>query len=234
MPKSRMPGSAPAPGSSPRSLSRPTPASIPGSRPAPRSRRSTTRCWPRSSSPRDDRPTAIAKLRAALERHRDLRHRDQSRATCAPSPGQTSSPLARSRPRRSRDFAFVPDVIEVMAPGAQSSVQELPGRLGLWHVGVPPSGPMDARSFRHANRLVGNADETTALELTVNGPTLRFHSGAVVALAGAEMPMKLDGATVPHGTADHHRRRPGAAASAPSRAPGSGAISRSQAASPRR
>ena len=77
-----------------------------------------------------------------------------------------------------RDFAFVPDVIEVLAPGAQSSLQELPGRLGLWHVGVPPSGPMDERSFRHANRLVGNADETAALELTVSGPTLRFHSAA--------------------------------------------------------
>ncbi|MGO8499769.1 hypothetical protein ACC785_38895, partial [Rhizobium ruizarguesonis] len=33
-----------------------------------------------------------------------------------------------------RDFAFVPDVVEVLAPGAQSSIQELPGRLGLWHV----------------------------------------------------------------------------------------------------
>ncbi len=57
-----------------------------------------------------------------------------------------------------QDFAFVPDVVEVLAPGAQSSLQELPGRLGLWHVGVPPSGPMDARSFGHANRLVGNHD----------------------------------------------------------------------------
>lgn len=47
-------------------------------------------------------------------------------------------------------------MVEVIAPGAQSSLQELPGRLGLWHVGVPPSGPMDDYSF-HANRLIGNA-----------------------------------------------------------------------------
>jgi urea carboxylase len=100
-----------------------------------------------------------------------------------------------------RDFDFVPDVIEVIAPGAQSSLQELPGRLGLWHVGVPPSGPMDARSFRHANRLVGNGDETAALELTVSGPMLKFFSDVVVALAGAVMPMTLDGDPVPHGTA---------------------------------
>lgn len=97
-----------------------------------------------------------------------------------------------------RDFAFTPDIIEVLAPGAQSSLQELPGRLGLWHVGVPPSGPMDERSFRHANRLVGNGDTTTALELTVAGPMLRFFADSVVALAGAEMPMTCDGERLPH------------------------------------
>ncbi|MBA4796009.1 MAG: 5-oxoprolinase/urea amidolyase family protein [Rhizobiales bacterium] len=97
-----------------------------------------------------------------------------------------------------KDFAFVPDVIEVIAPGAQSSLQELPGRLGLWHVGIPPSGPMDERSFRHANRLVGNHDHTAALELTVSGPVLKFFSDTVIALAGAVMPMKLDGVELPH------------------------------------
>ena len=76
----------------------------------------------------------------------------------------------------------MPDVVEVIAPGAQSSLQELPGRIGLWHVGVPPSGPMDDYSFRHANRLVGNAGETAALELTVSGPVLKFFSDVTVAL----------------------------------------------------
>jgi urea carboxylase len=100
-----------------------------------------------------------------------------------------------------KDFDFVPDVVEVIAPGAQSSLQELPGRLGLWHVGVPPSGPMDARSFAHANRLVGNHDHTAALELTVSGPVLKFFSDTVVALAGAEMPMAVDGKSVAHDAA---------------------------------
>jgi urea carboxylase len=100
-----------------------------------------------------------------------------------------------------KDFDFVPDVVEVIAPGAQSSLQELPGRLGLWHVGVPPSGPMDGRSFRHANRLVGNHDHTAALELTVSGPVLKFFSDTVVALAGAVMPMAVDGKPVPHDAA---------------------------------
>ena len=77
-----------------------------------------------------------------------------------------------------------------------AGVPVLPGRLGLWHVGVPPSGPMDARSFVQANRMVGNADATAALELTVSGPTLRFYSAVVVALAGADMAARLDGVAV--------------------------------------
>ncbi|WP_421761526.1 urea carboxylase [Devosia sp.] len=148
----------------------------------------------------EDRQAAIAKLRSVLERTA-ISGIETNLSYLRAIAGSDLLASGKVATTALRDFAFVPDVIEVMAPGAQSSVQELPGRLGLWHVGVPPSGPMDARSFRHANRLVGNADETTALELTVNGPTLRFHSGAVVALAGAEMPMKLDGTLVPHDTA---------------------------------
>ncbi|MEP1649463.1 MAG: 5-oxoprolinase/urea amidolyase family protein [Paracoccaceae bacterium] len=93
-------------------------------------------------------------------------------------------------------FEYAPTSIEVIAPGAQSSVQELPGRLGLWHVGVPPSGPMDGVSFRNANRLLGNDSNTAALELTMSGPTLRFYSAARVALAGAAMTLALDGEPV--------------------------------------
>ncbi|HAR26738.1 MAG TPA: urea carboxylase, partial [Bradyrhizobium sp.] len=93
-------------------------------------------------------------------------------------------------------FAYRPRTIDVVAPGAQSGVQELPGRLHLWHVGVPPSGPMDERSFRLANRVVGNPETTTALELTVNGPTLRFNTDAIVAVSGAQMKAALDGVEI--------------------------------------
>ncbi|MDF2981644.1 MAG: urea carboxylase [Devosia sp.] len=144
-----------------------------------------------------DRPAVIARLQAALADTSIAgieTNLDYLRAIAASdllASGKVATTALRS-------FAFTPEVVEVIAPGAQSSLQELPGRLGLWHVGVPPSGPMDERSFRHANRLVGNADETAALELTVSGPTLRFHAPAIVALAGAQMPMKLDGAPLPH------------------------------------
>jgi len=91
---------------------------------------------------------------------------------------------------------FVPSTIEVLEGGTQTTVQDYPGRIGYWDVGVPPSGPMDNLSFRLANRLVGNPDTAAALELTVNGPTLRFNTTAVVALTGAHMPATLDGKPV--------------------------------------
>ena len=91
---------------------------------------------------------------------------------------------------------FVPSTIEVLEGGTQTTVQDYPGRIGYWDVGVPPSGPMDNLSFRLANRLVGNPDTAAALELTVNGPSLRFNTAAVVALTGAHMPATLDGKPV--------------------------------------
>ncbi len=77
-----------------------------------------------------------------------------------------------------------------------TTVQDWPGRLGLWDVGVPPSGPMDALALRLANRVVGNEEGAAALEMTVTGATLRFEADAVIALTGARMEATLDGAAV--------------------------------------
>ena len=90
-------------------------------------------------------------------------------------------------------FHYTAHTIEVLAPGTQSTLQDYPGRLGYWAVGIPPSGPMDHLALRLGNRIVGNPEGTTALELTVSGPTLRFNAAAVIALAGADMQATLDG-----------------------------------------
>ncbi len=86
--------------------------------------------------------------------------------------------------------------LDVLEGGTQTTVQDFPGRLGYWQVGVPPSGPMDGRSFRLANRLVGNSEAAAGLEATVQGPSLRFNTSAIVALTGAHMPATLDGKPV--------------------------------------
>ncbi len=94
-------------------------------------------------------------------------------------------------------FTYKPDAIEITEPGMQTTVQDYPGRLGYWHVGVPPSGPMDSLAFRIANNLAGNAESCAALECTVAGPTIRFHSEAVIAITGADMHPRIDGQPVP-------------------------------------
>jgi urea carboxylase len=87
--------------------------------------------------------------------------------------------------------------IEVLRAGTMTTVQDWPGRLGLWHVGVPPSGPMDDRSFRLGNVAIGNPEGAAGLECTLTGPTLRFGSETQVCLCGGGCSPKLDGAPVP-------------------------------------
>jgi urea carboxylase len=98
-------------------------------------------------------------------------------------------------------FHYVPKTVSVLDGGAQSSLQSLPGRLGFWEVGIPPSGPMDDKSFIAANLLLGNAPGETALELTLIGPTLKFAHDATIALTGAGMEAALDNVAVQYNRA---------------------------------
>ena len=88
--------------------------------------------------------------------------------------------------------------IEVLKPGVQTTIQDYPGRTGYWDVGVPPSGPMDNFSFLLGNRILGNPDSAPGLEITLNGPTLRFNSECLFVVAGAPMTAKLNGAEIPY------------------------------------
>jgi urea carboxylase len=87
--------------------------------------------------------------------------------------------------------------IEVLRAGTQTTVQDWPGRIGYWHVGVPPSGPMDDRSFRLGNLAVGNPEGAPGLELTLQGPALSFSSRTLVCLAGAPCHAHIDGQIFP-------------------------------------
>ncbi|MGK3961466.1 5-oxoprolinase/urea amidolyase family protein [Sorangium sp. So ce1667] len=91
---------------------------------------------------------------------------------------------------------FRPPTVEVTAAPGAVTVQDWPGRLGLWSVGVPPSGPMDDLSFRLGNRVVGNPAGAAGLECEVHGPTLVFHRRAVLCVAGAAMRVLVDGVEV--------------------------------------
>lgn len=142
-----------------------------------------------------DRDAAISKLKRTLSETRlhgietNLDYLSQVLAdNIFPSGEQTTRYL--------NNFHYQPTTIDVLEPGVQSTVQDYPGRLGYWDVGVPPSGPMDHLAFRLANRLVGNHESSAALELTLVGPTLKFNCDTVIALTGALMLAELDGQAI--------------------------------------
>ncbi|VVQ07008.1 D-alanine--D-alanine ligase [Pseudomonas fluorescens] len=113
------------------------------------------------------------------------------------------APFASGQPwtRCLEGLVYQANTFEVLSAGTQTSVQDYPGRLGYWAVGVPPSGPMDSRALRLGNRLLGNDEGAAALEITMSGPLLRFNCEAVVAVTGAVIPLLLNGESVPMSTA---------------------------------
>ncbi|ORM27752.1 5-oxoprolinase/urea amidolyase family protein [Williamsia sp. 1135] len=87
--------------------------------------------------------------------------------------------------------------ISILRAGPQTTIQDWPGRIRYWHVGVPPSGPMDDLSFRLANIAVGNAEGAPGLECTLVGPQLQFDADTVVAVTGAPVSLTVSGRSVP-------------------------------------
>jgi len=85
----------------------------------------------------------------------------------------------------------------VRRPGPLTTVQDL-GRPGYAHLGVPPSGALDADALRLANSLVGNSAGTAGLELTFGGLIVLLRgAGRHVALTGAPAPLSIDGEPAP-------------------------------------
>ena len=86
--------------------------------------------------------------------------------------------------------------VTILKPGLQSSLQARP-RSGMRHLGVPAGGAADPLSLALANTLVGNAWDAPAIEATLLGPTVRFESKLVFALAGATAAPRLNNEEVP-------------------------------------
>lgn len=82
--------------------------------------------------------------------------------------------------------------LKVINPGLVTTVQDL-GRPGYFHLGIPIGGAMDQYALRLANLLVGNDEAAACLEAVFVGPTLEFSRDSIVAVTGADMPIKVDG-----------------------------------------
>lgn len=143
-----------------------------------------------------DRSSALAKLADALA-HTELAGIETNLRWLRQVVADPVLAAAGHSTRYLDGFRYHSPAIDVLAAGTQTTVQDWPGRIGHWDVGVPPSGPMDDLAFRLGNRLLGNPSDAAGLELTISGPTLRFRTNAWVCLTGAEMEAALDGAAVP-------------------------------------
>ncbi len=142
-----------------------------------------------------DRAQAIAKLNAALAKTRlagIATNLDYLRAIAA-SPMFAAGDVST---RALSQLDYRANAIEVLAGGTYTTIQDYPGRVGHWAVGVPPSGPMDDYAFRIANRIVGNDESAAGIECTLAGPTLKFHRDGLIALTGASAEATLDGTPV--------------------------------------
>lgn len=143
----------------------------------------------------DNRDAAVAKLDRALQETRisgietNLRYlRDIVRWNPYLTGGVAMRDMAT--------FVYQPRTIDVVSAGTMTTVQDWPGRVGYWEVGVPPCGPFDSLSLRLANKLVGNPEGAPGLEITVSGPTLRFNAATTIAIVGAPALVLLNGEAV--------------------------------------
>jgi biotin-dependent carboxylase-like uncharacterized protein len=88
---------------------------------------------------------------------------------------------------------------EIKSPGLATTVQDQ-GRRGHYNVGIPQSGSMDQYSAELGNALVGNTPAEAVLECTYLGPVLVTDQHAVIAITGAPVEVKINGAPAPQWT----------------------------------
>ncbi|MGW5919660.1 5-oxoprolinase/urea amidolyase family protein [Nocardia fluminea] len=124
-----------------------------------------------------------------------------TRVDIAPSPGCALTSGVKSATTSTAVAATVAPSpsqrhIDIVRAGMQTTIQDWPGRIGYWHIGVPPSGPMDDLSFRLGNRVLGNPEGAAGLECTLGGPALRFSAPTWVCVTGAVADVRVDGIPV--------------------------------------
>lgn len=95
-----------------------------------------------------------------------------------------------------KDFSPEEYALEVIDGGVQTTVQDYPGMIGYWFVGVPPCGPMDNYNFRIGNSILGNDENAPGLELTLRGGSYKFRTAMSFCITGANMQATLDGEPV--------------------------------------
>ncbi|MDF2664399.1 MAG: allophanate hydrolase subunit 2 [Microbacterium sp.] len=110
-----------------------------------------------------------------------------------PRSGGSNVPDVSSRAGiTSRGIAAATPALRVLAPGGFTTVQDL-GRRDRAALGVARSGALDRAALRIANRLVGNAEDAAALEITLGGFRARAEVDTWVCVTGALTELRVDG-----------------------------------------
>ncbi|WP_433874929.1 carboxyltransferase domain-containing protein [Sinomonas atrocyanea] len=126
-----------------------------------------------ASTPADCRPAAGAG--AAHPRAADNSGED----------GRSAAQPADASGRRAASGGLV-----VVRAGLQTTVQDL-GRPGRAALGVSVSGALDRGALRRANRMVGNEPGAAGLEVLLGGLELRAEADQVLAVTGADVPLRI-------------------------------------------
>lgn len=139
-----------------------------------------------------DRTQAVQDMRKALD-ETSLHGIETNLAYLSQVLADKVFPAGDQTTRYLNTFHYQPCTIDVLEGGVMTTIQDYPGRIGYWNIGVPPSGPMDHLAFRLANQLVGNDEGVAGIEITLIGPTLKFNTDAIIAVTGPAMTLTLDG-----------------------------------------
>lgn len=140
----------------------------------------------------DNRNSAISKLSSALESCR-IDGIETNREFLTQILESSNFREATHTTKFCDGLDYRPHTIDVVEAGTQTTIQDYPGRVGYWNVGVPPSGPFDSLAFRAGNFILGNPSEAAGMEITVVGPTLVFNHPTTICLTGAVTSGSLNG-----------------------------------------
>ena len=79
---------------------------------------------------------------------------------------------------------------KTLRAGINTTYQDA-GRFGMQHLGLPPSGCMDSKSFLLANAIVGNEKNNGVIEFAYQGPLLQLAKGKTKIVITGDVNFKI-------------------------------------------
>jgi len=82
--------------------------------------------------------------------------------------------------------------LKIIQPGILSLLQDS-GRQGKHRIGLTNGGPLDNHAFFYCNRLLGNKQNSTVIEISFGGIQLEAQVETFICVTGADMPLRING-----------------------------------------